>query len=160
MIILTSFKESLKILKNSGIRSRNPNIYSVARNQPSGFSYPVLTFFAAVDVHGQKIKLRGVEDPINSYRDTLFEYYDSVEEEIFEWVDNLKPGDVDILCCWCPHSESTKNQVKTRGEFVCHTGLIGQIINKYRNDIDVYMDNDRASRLIQDFRPKYRSLVV
>jgi len=160
MIILTSFKESVSLLKRDGIKSRNPNVFSVARNQPAGFSYPELSFFAAIDVHGQKIRLRGVEDPINSYRDTLFEYYDTVEEEIVDWITALKPGDVDILCCWCPYSESTKNQVKNTGKFVCHTGLIGQIINKYRNDIDVYMDSDRSDNLIYEYKPMFRRLGV
>lgn len=160
MIILTSFQESKRLLKRDGIKSRKPNVYSVARNQPVGFSYPVLSFLAAIDIHGQKIHLRGVEDPINSYKKTLFEYYNSVCDDVLLWLSDLKEEDMDILCCWCPYSEATRNQIRIYDAFVCHTGLIGQLVNELRPDISIYMDGDRSEKLIDEFRPEYKMLGV
>ena len=158
MIILTSFHKSRSILKR--LQSRSPNIYSVARKQPAGYSYPNLPFLAAIDIHGQKINLHGVEDPINSYRRTLYEYYNSVCDDIMQWVVSLESQNVDIICCWCPYSISTKEQIRVHGTFVCHTGLIGKIINEYRPDIEVFMDTDRAMRMIKDYKPIFKTLIM
>ena len=160
MILLTSFKESRNLLSRDGIKRNNLSLYSVARNQPSGFTYKSLPFLAALDVHGQKLKLRGVEDPINTYRNKLFEYYNSVCEELISWAMSLNNQDMDILCCWCPYSEATRNQVRIYNTFVCHTGLIGGIINDLRPDIDVYLDIDRHHKLILEYKPKnYKPMV-
>jgi len=160
MIILTSFQESKRLLKRDGIKNKKPNVYSIARNQPAGFSYPELPFLAAIDIRGQKIHLRGVEDPINSYRKTLFEYYDTVCDDITRWMVDLKPEDIDILCCWCPYSEATRNQIRIYSIFVCHSGLVGQLINEFRPDIEVYMDGDRVEKLIDEFRPDFKVLGI
>lgn len=158
MIILTSFHKSKSILKR--FQSKDANVYSVARKQPAGYSYAVLPFLAAIDIHGQKINLHGVEDPINNYRKTLYEYYNTVCDDIIRWVTDLETKNIDILCCWCPYSTSTKNQVKMYGTFVCHTGLIGKIVNEYRPDIEIFMDTDRAMRMIDDYKPIYKTLII
>ena len=68
-------------------------------------------------------------------------------------MNNLDNNDNDILCCWCPYSNPTRTQIKKYNSFVCHTGLIGKLINKYRPDIDVILDKDRSDKLHNDYKP-------
>jgi hypothetical protein len=84
------------------------------------------------------------------------EFYKSVwDDYIIPWSQTLDSGNIDVVCCWCPFSESTRNQIKTFGTFVCHTGIIGQVVNHLRPDIDVYLDLDRHYKLVEEYKPKY-----
>ena len=140
---------------------KDANVYSVARFQPKGFRYPSLPFFAAVDVKGQKIGLRGREDPLKDYKRDLLKYYKSVWTEINNWMVRISKKDVNILCCWCPHASHSKEQMNTHNSFVCHTGIIGKIINSCRSDIDVYMDKEHSIYLVEEYKPfKYKELVL
>jgi len=159
MIILTSFENSKKLLKKQVFENVNVNTYSVSRKQPTGFSYIDLPFFAARDIHGNKLRLiNGIEE----YRRKLLEFYDTVyQSHIVPWVLDLRPGDIDIICCWCPYSESTKRQIRQYGSFVCHTGIIGSIVNDVNPEIEVYMDLDRHTKLISEYKPSnYKPLVM
>jgi hypothetical protein len=69
------------------------------------------------------------------------------------WLDSLSPDKDIILCCWCPYSESSSKQIKEYGDFACHSGLIGQMIQKNRPDIQVVLDEDRQKYLIKEWRP-------
>ena len=159
MIILTSFKESVNLLKHSGLS--DANVYSVARFQPEGFNYINLPFFAAQDADGNKLRLRGRKDPLNDYRKDLWKYYKSVWPDIREWVDALDNKSIDMLCCWCPHASHSKDQMRIYGNFVCHTGLIGRLISSLRRNIDIYMDNDHSVHLVEEYKPlTFKQLVL
>ncbi|MCK5021579.1 MAG: hypothetical protein KAS32_31515, partial [Candidatus Peribacteraceae bacterium] len=122
------------------------NFYSVSRMQPSGFTYEDLPFLAARDISGRKLSLK--ESGTDGYKQMLYDFYDSVmDTEIKPWVESLNPSNIDVLCCWCPFSESTRNQIKEHGTFVCHTGLIGKMVHEMRPEIEIYMDMDRHHRL-------------
>lgn len=151
MIILTSFKESRNLLKRSGFC--NANMFSVSRFQPKGFSYQNLHFLAAMDTDGNKLNLRGRKNPLVGYKNDLLLYYKSVWDEIVEWVETLDNDEIDMLCCWCPHANHSKDQMESHGSFVCHTGLVGRLINRLRPDITVYMDRDHSVNLIDDYKP-------
>lgn len=159
MILLTSFNTSRNILKRQSFVNSGVNTYSVSRKQPSGFNYTDLPFLAAIDKHGTKLSL---SDGITVYYETLMEYYKTVyESDILPWMEDLSNDNVDILCCWCPYSISTKRQMNSYQSFVCHTGIIGQMVNEVRPDIDVYMDIDRHNHLISEYKPpRYKPFIL
>lgn len=157
MIVITSFKESLTLAKLSAYR--RAKFYSVSRFQPKGFHYISLPFFAAIDKHGNKLTMRGKDNPIESYINDLYEYYDTVRDDINEWIDDLNPHDIDVLCCWCPHASHSKEQMRIYNTFICHTGLVAREIEKRRYDIKIFMDYDHSAYLDERFKPNhYRTL--
>jgi hypothetical protein len=160
MIILTSFENSKKMMKRQMFQMvSSVNLYSVSRNQPAGFSYIDLPFLAARDVQGNKLTLK---DGIDVYKEKLMEFYRSVwDSDIVPWVMELVPGNIDIVCCWCPYSNSTRKQMSVYNSFVCHTGIIGDVINDINPDIEVYMDMDRHNYLISEYKPdKYKLFIM
>ncbi len=152
-VIITSFKVSDKILKSFP----DMELYSVSRWQPKGYFYDVLEFLGAYDKHGKRLRLRGRSEdvnPIGEYKKEWLEYITKNWENVDKWLKGLD-NDVDImLCCWCPYSKATKNQMRIYNTFVCHTGLIGRLINKYRPDIQLWLDHDHAINLIDEWKPK------
>lgn len=145
-IILTSFKKSKKFKGEK---------YSVARWQPQGFNYKSLDFLAAKNRFGNALHLssyRGAS--LSEYKkdwlDTIFLNW----EEVDNWIFNLENEKKEIvLCCWCPYSKSTQEQIKKYGVFACHTGLIGQLIKEHASDIRVILDDDRKNFLVKEWRP-------
>lgn len=149
MIILTSFRESLNLVKYSAYS--NAKLYSVSRFQPKGFNYIPLPFFAAIDKHGNKLSLS--TSGIQGYIDDLYGYYDTVMDDIDEWVNNLKLNDIDILCCWCPYASHSRKQMKTYNTFICHIGLVVREVEIRRDDIMIFMDYDHYAYLEDRFKP-------
>ena len=149
-ILLTSFKKSSKF-----IDLPTPfEPYSVSRWQPSKYNYKSLDFLGAYDINGERLHLKGSSP--DKYKSQLFEFYTKNWKSVDEWLKSLDNDIHIMLCCWCPYSESTKRQLKEYDSFICHTGLIGKIINKFRPDIDVYMDKDHI-KLYKPFQPnRYR----
>ena len=150
-VIITSFRESDNILKSF------PDVkcYSVSRRQPKGYFYDELPFLAPYDDKGKALSLSGYPD--NKLARYQLAYYDNIhkhEEQFEEWLQSLD-NDVDIaLCCWCPHSTSTRKQLKKFLTFACHTGIIGQIINHRRPDIQLWLDHDHAEHLVKLWKPE------
>ena len=150
-ILLTSFKKSKKYIKIF------PDVYSVSRWQPYMYHYDVLDFLAAYDIDGERLRLKGSTP--DQYKHELYQYYVSRRKEVNDWLISLD-NDVNImLCCWCPYSKTTKKHIKKKGSFICHTGLIGKLVNKYRPDIEIILDQDRHLKLYKPFKPdKYKIL--
>ena len=148
MIILTSFKESKRILKIVP----DIDIFSVSRWQPLKYHYDELDFFGAFDIHGEKLRLKG--SSISKYKHKLFMYFVTRRQDINDWLISLDNDRHIMLCCWCPDSTTTRQQIRKYGNFVCHTGLIGKVINRFRPDIDLLLDKDRHKWLIEDYKPK------
>ena len=146
MVILTSFKRS---------KEYYGDFYSVARFQPSGFAYPVLDFLAATDKDGEKLLLSQFDNPIEGYEQALMGGYGARWGVIQKWLDELDEDRTVVLCCWCPYSNSTKNEIREFGTFCCHTGIIGQIINRCRPDISIILDIDRKKKLLPRWMPEY-----
>ena len=147
-VLLTSFNISIKIEK----MFPNIEMFSVSRWRPKGFNnYKTLENLGAYDKHGQKLTLN---NGIDTYKKELFKAYVKNWKWIEKWLTELSNDNIIGLCCWCPYSKSTKLQIKTYGSFVCHTGLIGKMINKYRPDIEILLDMDRHKRLIPEWKPQ------
>lgn len=143
-VVLTSFKMSKKF---SGEK------FSISRFQPKGFSFPELKFLAAIDKEGRRMALRNYIDPVAGYAQALRDAFKCRWGAIKKWLDSLTP-DVDIvLCCWCPYSDATAEQMKEFGTFACHSGLIGLMIAKHRPDIQIVLDRDREEHLLPEWKP-------
>lgn len=150
-VIISSFKESDKILKPF------PDIecFSVSRWQPKGYVYPTFEFLGAYDKNGSRLYLRN--SSLERYKHQWKEYIASNWAWVEDWLNSLDNEKDIMLCCWCPHSKSTQNQMKQFGTFVCHTGLIGRLINKYRPDIHLFLDFEHAQYLVPEYKPfKFR----
>jgi hypothetical protein len=143
-VVLTSFKHA---------KTFSGDKFSIARFQPKGFSFAELRFLAATDKDGNKMLLRNYIDPIPGYEKALREAYKFRWPAIRGWLDNLMPENDIVLCCWCPYSNSTADQIKEFGTFACHGGLIGMMIAKYRPDIEIILDKDRQERLLPEWNP-------
>ncbi len=76
--------------------------------------------------------------------------------QVKAWLDELNGsrGRTIILDCWCPYSEDTRAAVKNSGKFLCHSGLIGKLVNKHCPDVRLFLDEDRALRLDERWRPE------
>lgn len=144
---------NMKVYLTSFVKSVEYNCpkYSVARRQPKGFNYPELKFLAPISSTGEILRLSTFpNDPVANYAIALKEAYKYRWDVIKSWLCSLSE---DIaLCCWCPYSKSTQRQLKEYGVFVCHTGLVGQMIRKWRPDIEVVLDSDRE-KLIEEYKP-------
>lgn len=144
-IILTSFNRSKEI---DGLK------FSISRFQPKGFQLPELNFLAAVDRDGKKMLLRNYIDPIRGYEKALRDAYKERWDRIKKWLDELSSAKDIVLCCWCPYSQATKEQIQVFGYFACHSGLIGLMIEKHRPDIKIFLDQDRHEKLVPEWKPK------
>lgn len=145
MIIFTSFKKSYQYAGQK---------FSVARYQPKGFHFTELSFFAAEDENGDRIKLGNSDNSIAEYKKAFRKGCKARWAEIEIWLKALKPEDDLVLCCWCPYSKGSEKQLKDTGVFACHTGLIAQMIKKHRPDIRVALDEDREKHLVKDWSIK------
>ena len=135
MVILTSFREIEYIAGK--LKVSRGDIYSVVGFQPRYYRFKELSFLIA---GGSKEKVREV------YRERW--------KEIKEWLSSLSEDSKVVLVCSCPDTREGKGQIKERGYFCCHTGLIGKMINKHRPDITVVLDEDRDKKLCSDWKPE------
>ncbi len=143
-IILTSFHRARKM---SGDK------YSICRFQPSGSKLPELRFLAAEDASGCKLLIPSrleADQFAAAYRQALLSRWELVRG----WLDAINPQNGPILLlCWCPFSEATKAEMRAGETFLCHSGLIGKLINHYRPDVQVCLDEDREAWLDVRWRP-------
>ncbi len=149
-IILTSFHRAKRM---------HGNKFSICRFQPAGFELPELRFFAAEAANGQKLRIRdagGPEKFAQMYREAL----ESRWKEVKDWLNSIRRANSPIiLLCWCPFSEETKVSIKTDGNFYCHSGLIGKLINRHCPEAKLMLDEDRAHRLDVRWRPEKYEVV-
>ncbi|MBE0427682.1 MAG: hypothetical protein IBX72_13700 [Nitrospirae bacterium] len=145
-VILTSFEESKKLSCPK---------FSVSVYQPRGFKYPALKFLTATDKDGNKLHLKDLsQDTVKEYEEKLREKYKVMWSSIDAWMKSLRPDDEIALCCWCPHSNTSRKHIEKHGRFFCHTSLIGKMVEKYRPDIEVKMDKDREKNMKEtDYKP-------
>jgi hypothetical protein len=120
---------------------------------------PELRFFAAEDANGQSLRIKDAGGPerfAQQYRKALGSRW----EEVKDWLDSLRraPGPI-LLLCWCPFSEETKASVKKNGTFLCHSGLIGKLVNKHCPEARLLLDEDRALGLDVRWRPENYEVV-
>jgi len=143
-VVLTSFHRARKM---EGAK------FSICRFQPAGFDYPELRFLAAEDANGHRIRLQDAGDLdrfVELYRQGIANRW----REVKAWLDSLKPdAKPTLLLCWCPFSEQTRASVKASDSFLCHSGLVGKLINMHRPDVRLLLDEDRAERLDCRWRP-------
>lgn len=149
-IILTSFHRAKRMQGEK---------FSICRFQPAGFELPELRFFAAEDANGQKLRIKDAGGPerfAQLYRESLASRWNEVKD----WLDSIKKASSPILLlCWCPFSEETRTSIKTDGTFLCHSGLIGKLINRHCAEARLMLDEDRAQHLDVRWRPERYEVV-
>jgi hypothetical protein len=133
--------------------------FSICRFQPAGSALPELRFLAAEDAGGRALRIRnagGVERFAHLYREALASRWN----EVRDWLDSIKraPGPI-LLLCWCPFSEETKASVRSDGTFLCHSGLVGKLLNRQCPEARLLLDEDRARRLDARWRPERYEVV-
>jgi len=143
-VLLTSFHNA---------KNFDNNKFSVARNKPDWCNYKQLQFLAPFDVHNKPITLKFLSNI--DYMTALREVYTHRWDEIEQWLDQLSDAKQYILCCWCPHSQSSKLQLKEHGYFACHTLLIGKMIKLHRPDLIIQLDDDREQRGLSEWSKWY-----
>ena len=150
-VILTSFHRSKRMEGEK---------FSICRFQPAGFNFPELRFFSAEDASGNRLRIRDIassQEFAVQYRQALASRWVQVRD----WLADLQSshGRTILLLCWCPYSEDTRSAVKNGGTFLCHSGLIGKLINKHCPDVRLLLDEDRALRLDEEWRPERYEVV-
>lgn len=145
MIYLTSFEKSLELKKK--IKK-----YSTARRQPGSFNYETLEFLAPLNKNGKAILLDGIDkDSLDKYASAYKETLKRNWSKVNAWLKSLSADDI-ALCCWCPYTADSKKYITEEGTFACHTLLIGALIEKYRPDLEVFLDEDRWRLAVMEWK--------
>lgn len=139
-ILLTSFFEAKKYELD--------NKFSVACWKPDWCTYKDLEILFPLDINGLRIRLQNSNNSIDEFIDALRESYTDRWNEIEQWLESLDKKQQYILCCWCPSSSSSKEQIERDGKFFCHTTLIGKMIKIHRPDLIVKLDYQRETKSI------------
>lgn len=126
------------------------NKFGVACWKPEWCTYRDLEFLFPRDKYGNRLRLRNFNGSVNRYIDELREGYSFRWEKIETWLESLKREEQNIICCWCPHSSSSKEQLKEFGTFFCHTVLIGKMIRIHRPDLIVKLDYVRETKSVPE----------
>lgn len=119
-IFMTSFQESRKL----GDRFE---CYSVARWQPRSFNYPDLPQLAAFRQDGSPLRLRDFDEPLEGYREEYLSGLEDMRPVIVPLLEGIvhQPRSKHLaFCCWCPHSQASREQIVEFGTFACHTLLL------------------------------------
>jgi hypothetical protein len=139
------------ILLTSFLNARNydlENKFSVASWKPKWCKYKDLEFLYPLDINGMRLRLSNCNNSIDKYVDELREGYSDRWGQIEVWLQGLKNDQQYILCCWCPHSKPSKNQLEITNKFFCHTVLIGKMLSLHRSDLITKLDYDREIKSI------------
>lgn len=152
MVVFTSFQKAHRYPGEK---------FSIAMFQPAGFNFPELTFFMPVSDELESIRTKSYLKSLNPH-----DFYEDLEmfgteitrafgsriDEIIHFSSTLSASKDIALCCWCPYSKSTKEQVKALGVFACHSGLASKFLATLRPDIEMRLDFDRSERLVPQWR--------
>lgn len=148
-ILLTSFLEARKFdLENK---------FSIASWKPEWCNYKDLDFLFPFDINGIRLKLRNCNNSIEEYINELRKGYEDRWGLIENWLQSLNKNEQYILCCWCPHSSTSKEQIKKHKTFFCHTTLIGKMINIHRPDLIIKLDNIRETQSVPETIDWYKN---
>jgi hypothetical protein len=156
-IMFTSFERSTRYLGEK---------FAICEHQPQHFNYPELTFFAPTNAEGKPVRSSdyfkrpkgGPLDPhefyeaVDAYRKDLMAGFCNNMTEIGYWLKAITPKDDLVLCCWCPQSRSSKQQIKDLGVMACHSGILAEVLTMCRPDITVVLDVDRSERLVPQWQ--------
>lgn len=135
----------MSILFTSFGRSKNLDIqkFSCAVYQPKGFNYPKVDWTDIRREGGHWTRPRdfiSAYRPLDAYREALWQLYSSREKQIYDWL-YKRSGDI-ALCCWCPYDRAAQRQLQEHGSFVCHTAVLGLILEHKFHQVVAY-DSDR-----------------
>jgi hypothetical protein len=121
-------------------------VFSAAVYQPKGYNYPKAEW---ADIRRDGVWTRprdfiGEPDPLAAYRNALLHLYGERHRHIEDWLEGVKLGwgDQFVLCCWCPYDRAAQRQLGEHGSFVCHTAVIGEVLER-DHDVQVFYDSDR-----------------
>lgn len=139
------------VLLTSFLNARNYNLenkFSVATWKPKWCQYQDIPFLFPFDVNGIRLRLSNCEGSVEKYVEELRDGYTDRWEQIESWLQSLRKDQQYVLCCWCPHSSSSKEQLKNQDKFFCHTVLIGKMIRTHRPDLITKLDFIRETKSI------------
>ena len=139
-ILLTSFLNARKY--------ELENKFSVACWKPNWCQYKDIDFLFPLDVNGIRLRLSNCNNSIDEYVKNLREAYTDRWELIENWLDSLQKDKQYILCCWCPNSSTSKEQLRKFDTFFCHTTLIGKMIRIHRPDLVTKLDFLRETKSV------------
>lgn len=139
-ILITSFFNAKKYQLD--------NKFSVACWKPDWCLYKDLDFLFPRDINGIRIRLHNSNNSVDEFIEALREGYSDRWSLIESWLENLDKRKQYILCCWCPSSSSSKEQLKKTNMFFCHATLIGKMIKIHRPDLIVKLDVSRETQSI------------
>lgn len=141
-ILITSFLEARKF--------NLENKFSVASWKPEWCNYKDLEFLFPFDVNGIRLRLSNCDNSIDEYINELRKGYEDRWELIENWLQSLDKKEQYILCCWCPYSSTSKEQIQKHKNFFCHTTLIGKMLSIHRPDLIIKLDNSRETQSIPE----------
>lgn len=116
--------------------------FSAAVYQPQGYSLPKADW-ADIRRNGTWTRPRDFvgqgEDPLLLYHQALLNLYAERWDEIEHWIRSV--GNDFALCCWCPYDRAAQRQLHEHGSFVCHTAVVGEVLQDH--GVRVWYDEDR-----------------
>ena len=124
--------------------------FSVACWKPDWCKYRDIDFLFPKDKFGTRLRLRNLNNSVQQYVDALREAYSYRWDQIESWLESIKKEDQIILCCWCPSSSSSKEQLKLFNTFFCHTVLIAKMVRIHRPDLIVKLDYARETQSVPE----------
>ena len=156
-IILTSFQRSPRYFGDK---------FAICDRQPEAYNYTELLFFAPADRNGKTIRsadffkrkkeeafdAHDFYDAVDKYRQELLAGYCNNLDEIKYWLAELTLEQNIVLCCWCPHSKASQEQIKDLGVMACHCGIVAEVITLCRPDLTVILDIDRSDKLVPQWQ--------
>lgn len=117
-------------------------VFSAAVYQPQGYNYEKADW-CDIRRDGAWIRPRDFvgqgDDPLLLYHNALLNLYAERAHEISNWLDGV--GNDFALCCWCPYDRAAQRQLHEHGSFVCHTAVIGEVLENF--GVRVWYDDDR-----------------
>lgn len=134
-VLLTSFQRSHNI---------GHPACSVAVYQPEGYALPKVEW---ADIRRGKVWTRPRDfiaepDPLAAYHQSLLDLYRTREDQIRQWIEaNGRFWTTMALCCWCPYDRAAQRQLGEHGSFVCHSAVVGEILEEL--GVRVWYDSDR-----------------
>jgi hypothetical protein len=135
---------------------RNSRMYrglrcSVSVDPVEGFLH--IPHLSESDENNQPVAVGELSDPVNEFMGIMQRAFKSRWDDIGKWLDSLCDDPDVVLACSCPYNGESERTLSTLGMFLCHTGLIGKLVQKHRPDIHVIMDDDRERFLPEKMRP-------
>lgn len=119
--------------------------FSAAVYQPKGYSYVKAPWTDIRDANGNWIRPRNflsAPDPLAAYHRALLDLYATRTGAIQTFLHSCEVERISpVFCCWCPKDRAAQRQLQEHGTFVCHTAVVGEVLEQF--GVGVWYDDDR-----------------